>query len=54
LEIGTGALGGCVNTLAASLSETAGPALQPVYCIQHQRAALPEAIKKEFRWHAGT
>jgi len=35
LEIRTDALGGCVNTLAASPSETAGPALQPAYCIEH-------------------
>jgi len=35
LAISTGALGGCEIARAASPSETAGPALQPAYCIHH-------------------
>jgi len=35
LTIGAGALGGCETTAPASPSETAGPALQSAYCIQH-------------------
>ena len=49
MAVGAGALGDCETTPPASPSETAGPALQSVYSVQH-RVALPEAIIREFRW----